>query len=110
MPQTNPVFLYSILRRDPEYVIAGEREVYHLDARGGKKSIQVFGLRYYFCHSSIVSFSQFPPHGVETVWPDPVSQHYTCSLPYLVVSLHYAETIPYIGPLLRDSGPRRDNH
>jgi len=66
MSQTRHVFLCPILPRDPDYVIAGKHEVQHLDARGGQESIQLFRLRDYFGHISIVPVRQFPPHEVET--------------------------------------------
>lgn len=66
MWQTRHVFVCPILPRDPDYVIAGKHEVHHLEARNGEKSIQIFGLRNYLGHFSIVLLRQFPPHGVET--------------------------------------------
>jgi len=65
MLQNMHLFLCSILQCDPDYVIADKYKVHHLDARGGQKSIQVFGLLNYLGHGSIVSLRQFAPHGFE---------------------------------------------
>ena len=66
MTQTRHVFFCAILPRDPDYLIAGKREVHHLQASRGQESIQFFQFRDHFDHCRIVTLRQFPLHGVET--------------------------------------------
>ena len=48
-----------MLPRNPYYVIAGKREIRHLDAWRCQKFVQFFSLR------PVVPLGQFPPHAVE---------------------------------------------
>jgi len=60
MTQIRYLFLCSLLPCDPDQVIVGKHEVRQLDARGGHKSINVFGLLNYFHHRLVVSLLNLP--------------------------------------------------
>jgi len=65
MTRIRYVFLSCMLPRNPDYVIAGKREIRHHDARHGQKSVEFLGFRNYFSLRPVASLSQFPPHGGE---------------------------------------------